>query len=466
MFCFISNCLKQMLNYTYLSLIFLYGLICWMIADVTIKSQGLISGKEILKSYDTIILFLVLINCIYFIITHFRETLNSRIRDAEILRLGRYKYFWGLAAAYFIYFAVFNAAPLYLTAFVQTIVNSSSAFYFSDYFNALLSTAFRAGLWPIALSLILIVWIKNDLLALIVWTAVYLTVTAISVISGLYKTGEGNAPLSAVPLIASSVISLLTFAGGFLISRRLTEYEYNEKISGGIFSLIAHKLGFVLSEFHYKMLGLKTQSLYLIFGLLGFVFVLSLTEGMGANNTVISKMYVAVFFPLLFSFNQYNLLAVDIDSGMIATNVLRKSGYARIVLNRWFTMLLPQTVFAVVFSFFIIGSTNGLNVSFLALVLVLNILFSSMNFSLSVFFMRPGFANFTVGFVGYLMLREDVQKVISSSELLRNVNLFGSIVSFTNSTPSPDHILIALCLSIMFILPAFNKLKRIDITAL
>ncbi|MGE5682014.1 MAG: hypothetical protein ACM34K_14185, partial [Bacillota bacterium] len=315
MFGFISNSLKQMLNFTYLSLLFLYGLICWMIADLSIKSHGLISGKEILKSYDPIILFLVLINCIYFIITHFRETLNGKMRDVQLVRLGKYKFFWGLIASYFIYFVVFNVMPLYLTAFVQNMVNGAAAFHLSDYLIAAVSTALRIGFWPIALSVILIVWIKNDLMTLIVWTIVYLIITAISAISGLYRTGSGNTPLSAVPLVVNTVIFLFTLAGGFLISRRLTEYEYNEKISGGIFPYIAHKLGFVLSEFHYKMIGLKTQSLYLIFGLLGFVFVLSLISGMGANSTVISKMYVAVFFPLLFSFNQYNLLAVDIESG-------------------------------------------------------------------------------------------------------------------------------------------------------
>ncbi|MGE5353929.1 MAG: hypothetical protein ACM3S2_19265 [Ignavibacteriales bacterium] len=463
---FISNSLKQLLNSTYLSLLFLYGVICWMVTDMAIKSQGVVSGKEILKSYDTIVLFLVLINCIYFIITHFRESLNSRVRDVEVIRLGNYKYFWGLIATYFIYFLVFNVLPLYMTAFVQNIVNSSSAFHFSDYLMALVSTALRAGFWPIVLSVILIVWIKNDLMTLILWTAVYFIITAISVISGLYKTGDGSTPLSLIPLLTNVVITLLTLTGGFFISRRLTEYEYNEKISGGIFPFIAHKLGRVLSEFHYKMLGLKTQSLYLIFGLLGFAFVLSLTEGMGANNTVISKIYVAVFFPLLFSFNQYNLLAVDIESGMIVTNVLRKTGYSMVVMNRWFTMLLPQMAFAVMFSFFIKGSVSGLSIYFLALVLALNLLFSSMNFSLSVFFMRPGFANFTVGFIAYLMLREDVQKVISSSTLLSHVNIFGSIASFTSSTPELSHILIALFFSIVFIMLAFKKLEKLDITTI
>ncbi|MGE5439832.1 MAG: hypothetical protein ACM3UR_08235, partial [Bacteroidota bacterium] len=99
------------------------------------------------------------------------------------------------------------------------------------------------------------------------------------------------------------------------------------------------------------------------------------------------------------------------------------------------------------------------------LVVMLNLLFSSMNFSLSVFFMRPGFANFTVGFIAYLMLREDVQTVISSSKLMSYVNVFGSITSFTNNTPALSHILIALFFSVMFILLAFNKLKKIDITA-
>ncbi|HEX2962009.1 MAG TPA: hypothetical protein VHO43_09480, partial [Ignavibacteriales bacterium] len=283
---------------------------------------------------------------------------------------------------------------------------------------------------------------------------------------GLYKTGDGSTPLSTVPLIANIAVSILTIGGGFIISRRLTEYDYNEKISGGIFPYIAHKLRFVLSEFHYKMLGLKTQSLYLIFGLLGFAFVLSLTAGMGANNTVISKIYVAVFFPLLFSFNQYNLLAVDIESGMIVTNILRKTSYSRIVMNRWFTMLLPQIVLAVMFSSFIRSSISGLSISFLALVLVLNLLFSSMNFSLSVFFMKPGFANFIVGFIAYLMLREDVQNIVSSNTIMSYVNIFGSITSFTNSTPALSHILIALFFSGIFILLAFNRLKKIDITTI
>lgn len=462
MLSFVYNSLRQMLNSTYLCLLCLYGLLSYMIVSMGYTQKGFMSSEEVLSSYNMIIMSLVTVNSVYFIISHFRETLNSSMRDALIARLGKYKYFWGLMTCYIVYLTVFNIIPLYLTALLQQLLNSHSGIDLQYYLTSYASAAWEAGFWPVLLSVIIIVWLKNDLLTLLVWAGFYLVTKGASAVLSMYKTSDGTNPFSGVPLIINSVLLLLTIVTGVIICRRLTEYEYNEKISGGIFAFIAGRLRFELSKFHYRMLGLKTQSLYLIFGSAGFILTLSFMSGMGADNTVICKIFSAVFLPLMFSFNQYNLVAVDLESGMAAVNILRKTGYEGVVLNRWFTMLVPQIVFSLLFSFLLINSAAGPGIPFVILVLMLNFLFSSMNLFLAVTFSRPGYANFIVGFIAYIMLREDIQKAVTSNPFLNTVNIFGSITSFTNHTPAPAHIIISAVIPAALIILARGKIKRIQ----
>ena len=278
----------------------------------------------------------------------------------------------------------------------------------------------------------------------------------------MYTSGEGSAPISALPVILSIVLNASAIVFGIRTRKKLTEYEYNEKISNGIFSAIAGALKLELSKFHYKMLGLKTQNLLLIFGSLGFALTLKLLSGMDANYAVISKIYAAVFFPLLFSFNQYSLIAVDIESGMMATNMLRKTEYRKIVFNRWITMLAPQIVLSVFYSVILFYIIADMNMLFMLLVIFFNLLFGSVNFFLSVYFNKPGYANFIIGFVAYLMLREDIQNIFSSNKILNSFNIFESVTSFTINNPMVIHVVFAALLSVVFILLTYSRLKRLE----
>lgn len=459
---FITYSLKQLLDSTYFSLLVLYALLCWMIGDLLYTQKGVLSSRDIIDSYNMIIFSLVMMNSVYFIISHFRETLNAKMRDVLITRLGKGKYFWGLIICYFIYVIAFYFFPLYLTALFQQIVHGRDNIVLPEYLNSFIHSIARTGVWTIVLPIFLIIWLKNDLLTLVIWSLIYFSISSASFISEQFQTIDGNL-LSGLPLIISVTINILALTGGIIISRKLTEYEYNEKISGGIFSFLAGTLKFDLSKFHYKMLGLKTQNLFFIFGTLGFAFILSMFRGLDVNSVVISKIYVAVFFPLLFSFNQYNLIAVDIESGMLATNLLRKIDYGKIVFNRWLTMLAPQIILAVVFSAILLNIIPGMNISFMALVILLNILFGSVNFFLSVYFNKSGYANFIIGFIAYLMLREDIQNIFISHKILNYFNIFGSITSFTIHNPTIIQIAFAFSISLVFIILTHNRLTKMKI---
>jgi hypothetical protein len=257
-------------------------------------------------------------------------------------------------------------------------------------------------------------------------------------------------------------LSLLAVFGGVILTHNLTKYNYNEKISDGILSLLARKLKFELSEFHFKMLGFKTQSLYLILGTLGFIFMVNIINGMNSSTIVITKIFVGVFFPLLFSLNQYNLIAVDIESGMIVVNILRKNNYDWVVINRWLTMLIPQITFSLLLSFILFSSQDTVNILFLILVLMLNLLLNSLNLFLSVYFKKSGYANFIIGFITYLMLREDIQKVITSNKFLNSMNILECITSFSNNTPAISHILIPFVISVITVSVTMQKLRHLE----
>ena len=218
--------------------------------------------------------------------------------------------------SYFFYVIVFFVLPLYVAAVLQQTLHGVSEISLSVYLNSYFTAALRIGVWSVLFPAVLIVWIKNDLLTLITWGLIYLLVSFAYSFSDMYTTVNGNNIIQNIPFILFAVTNGLAVLSGIFLCRRLAEYKYGEKISGGVFSSIAGLLKLDLAKFHYRMLGLKTQNLFLIFGSLGFVLVLTLLKGMDANSVVISKIYVAVFFPLLFSFNQYDLIKIDTESGM------------------------------------------------------------------------------------------------------------------------------------------------------
>ncbi|MGE5499899.1 MAG: hypothetical protein ACM3Q2_17635, partial [Syntrophothermus sp.] len=173
---------------------------------------------------------------------------------------------------------------------LQQYLESPININFTDYLFGFFSIFIKIGFWPILLGIILIVWIKNDLLTLIAWMVVYLIIMGFVFVSEMTQANDGNIFISVSPTSIILSLSLLAVFGGVILTHNLTKYNYNEKISDGIFSLLARKVKFELSAFHFKMLGFKTQSLYLILGTLGFVFMVNIINGMNSSTIVITKI--------------------------------------------------------------------------------------------------------------------------------------------------------------------------------
>ena len=141
-------------------------------------------------------------------------------------------------------------------------------------------------------------------------------------------------------------------------------------------------------------------------------------------------------------------------------NRLKKTEYGNIIFSRWLTVLIPQLLLSFVYSVILHYMISGIGIPFMLLALGLNVLFSIVNFSLSLIFTRPGYANLLIGFAAYLILREDIQNYIISNRALNSLNIFECVTSFTNNAPSPSQIALPALMSAGLIIFYFVRLKE------
>lgn len=461
---FVSNTLRQMLDGSYIILLCIYTLLGWFIVELTLQ-QGQMPGTEaVIALYNSVVFTLVLFTCIYLSITHFRESLTRSNRDILLLHLGNNRFFGGLLLAYAIFFCVFFTVPVYAVSVLQQYLSGVVHINYMQYTIALvqvIAISFPAIITAIAL----FIWIKNEIFALLVWMLLYSSAALIMLIISMIQTNTSSSLNILVKLGFYTLVNVGTMLIGWYLSKRLTRYEYAERIRGGVFAFISRKLHLPLSASHYGMIGLRTQNLYLIFGLAGLAFLLVQFLAANAQTIIIAKIYCAVLMPVLFSLNQYSTIRIDITSGMLPVLHLKPVTYRSILFNRWLCLLAPQLIITFLFALLLIRLHSAIAVSFIAYAILLSILFSSANFMMSVLLKNSGIANFIEGGIVYIMLREDVQNFFISSELLQKVNILSSVVSANTHQPESWHWIFAVLLIFISVLYTNKTLDNENLLA-
>ncbi|MDP3442398.1 MAG: hypothetical protein Q8T08_06005, partial [Ignavibacteria bacterium] len=117
---------------------------------------------------------------------------------------------------------------------------------------------------------------------------------------------------------------------------------------------------------------------------------------------------------------------------MIISLLCRQVSYAYIVFNRLVLLLLPQLIVIIIMVIVVEIFSPKMTFELLAYLLILNVfhalvkvLFSSTRISIH-------YSNILIITINYILLREDVQTVMNSNQLLIYLNFLSPIVSNSN----------------------------------
>jgi len=390
------------------------------------------------KNYDLILFSIALLNYILFINVHFRDQLKGENYNLLALRLTNNEIFWGLVFVYMLYFVVGFAIPAYGCAFIQQLYYAPTKIDISIYLIKICSVVTSYLLFWTVFSLWLTILFRNDFIMLLIFIVVYFFSIVLNLLTNgllfnqnwLIDSLNNGITLgnSMENIIIWLLFILTTILLGMYISRNLKKLSLVEKYKSGIFSMAAGKLKAFLSMHHYNMMGLSNQRIITFFIIIGFIFIILLVKNENTDLLLMGNLYVGVLVPILFSFNQYFLIKIDKDAGMVHNNFLREMSYARIILSRWLILLLPQLLMAVILTLILKIYITQIHFSFIIYIILLNIFFSLINLCFSIITQAGMAANLFLLFFVYVQLREDVQNLINSNFFLKKINVFYSLL--------------------------------------
>jgi len=342
-----------------------------------------------------------------------------------------------LVTSYLVFFSVGFGLVGYCVAFCQQFVLASHTVNWTVFVLKALDGIFGFGLFWIIVGAWVVVRIRNEFTALFTLTVLY----AISQIANFATRGalfdqlwlarafldenlSGGVQAGCLWLISvGAAVAVGRFLGG-----QISQVEFSEPYHEGILARMSRLLGLDLSMHHYKMMGLTSQKILMIFSAAWLILIIALARNPVADLSVLTKLYLGAVLPLMFSFNQYFLVKIDIDAGMTHNNFLRQLSYARIVFNRWLALLIPQLLVAVLSCVILSVTVTPLPLSFVVYVLVLNVFCSIANFFFAVSTQTNAIANLFLFFFVYLQLREDMQATVFSRPWLRQLNVFSPLL--------------------------------------
>ncbi|MEO8233348.1 MAG: hypothetical protein ABI638_13775 [Ignavibacteriota bacterium] len=438
MFAFVKYNLLKLFTVTHLFVVAIYLSFAWFLSTPNLDFSSVYNSLRLTKNYDLILFSVALLNYILFVNNHFRDELITESYNLLAVRLTNNEIFWGLILVYLIYFLVGFATPFYCTALFQQLYYAPSKVELSIFLLKILSILTSYLLFWTVFSLWLKLLFRNDIIELLIFVFVYCIFLVFNLLtSGLLfnqtwfidnifsSLSSGNWSEKMIIWLLFISISIVL---GKHISRKLTRLNLIEKYKIGIFSTIAGKLKAFLSMHHYNMIGLSNQRILTFFTTIGFVFIVFLVQNKNFDLLLLGNLYIGVFVPVLFSFNQYYIIKIDKDAGMIHNNFLREIPYARIILFRWFILLLPQLLVALLLTLTLKVFIVQIHYSFVIYIILLNVLFSLINLCFSIATQEGMIANIFLLFFVYVQLREDTQNLINSNLFLKQLNIFYNLL--------------------------------------
>ena len=327
----------------------------------------------------------------------------------------------------------------------------------------------------IVITIGLFVWLRNDFVVLIIIIPAYLFSILLNVFSdGLYFNqhwidniflSKNSSNLILNHFFFWLFIILITILIGNFLIKKIPFIDFFPPYRTGLFARLANFFKTYLSKHHLNMMGLANQKILTIFSLLGLIFIIYIIRNPNAQMIVLAKIYLGAFIPILFSFNQFYIIEIDRDAGMIHNNFTRQTEYFRIILNRWFLLLIPQLIISALYSLVVSLFAQELSISIIIYILLLNIFCSSFNLLFAIKTRTNITANLILLFSVYIMLRDDVQCFLISYNWLNKFNIFYALLQ-DKHVILLEHWIICLILIFVFIFLSKLFLQRISYVVL
>ncbi|MBU1299115.1 MAG: hypothetical protein KKB77_08210 [Bacteroidetes bacterium] len=468
---FIAHQLRSLFSLYHFLTIFVYISFSWFLAQPILDPSAVYSSSKLTSYYDAILMSLGILSFLLTVLGHFRNALQRGRRELLAVRLSNNQIFWGLVTSYIIFFLIGFSIPVYGAALIQQWLYAPDNVTYSVFLLKITAGFTGYVLFWLVATLALLTKLRNDFTVLVIFVVAYGALFILQFLFDglafdhfwLLSIWQGT-KASWRTIVGCSVAWLgnlsVAFFMGNSLAKRLQQVELVEPFKKGLFVRFAERLGLHLSMHHLKMMGFHNQKILTLFALVGLAFTLVLLTNPRGDLIVFGKLYLGALLPILFSFNQYYIIQLDRDAGMVHNNFLRAMSYPHIVFHRWALLLVPQILLALSFSLLVMIITGKLSIAFIAYLLFLNIFCSLFNLVFSVLTQSSGPANVMLLLFIYVQLRQDVQDVFASLPLLNTFNLFYPLLQEQNVVPNFLWIMMIVCIgTIMFLI--LRSLRRV-----
>jgi len=454
MHAFILRNFKALISPAYAAVLIVYLAFAWFLADPAFDPTAVFSSEKLTDIYDLILMSFMMVNFLLFIIHDFKREWAPSKRDILASRLTARRMLRGLIVGYLLFFLVCFVIPTYGVAVVQQLMYAQDNVRWLTFILKASSGIVGYTFFWILITIWCIARIRNEFVAShgTLFSAYWLA-----------NAAKDDNPLSHWN---EALIWVSVTAAAFFLAWRLEltigQKEIREPYREGLLSRVARRIGADLAMHHYRMMGLASQKLLMFCTMGGLAFLIPLFRRTDVNLLPLAKVYLGAFVPLLFSFNQYFMVKIDRDAGMTHNNFLRTMPYPRIVLHRWFVLLLPQLFVQLLFVFIAGVLSQPFPLSFVVYILLLNVLWSAANLFFATATMTNSVANVFLLFLVYVQLRDDVQHLFQSSALLNRFNILGELVQPGFVSVAVIHWLIVGALIASSLLLAFHRLSTVQ----
>lgn len=460
---FVAHQLRSLFSLYHFLIVFAYFSFAWFLAHPLLDPSAVYSSSKLTSYYDAILMSLGILSFLLTALGHFRNALQRGRRELLAVRLSNNQIFWGLVTSYLLFFLIGFSIPAYGAALIQQWVYAPDSVNYSVFLLKITAGFTGYVLFWLVATLALLTKLRNDFTVLVIFVVAYGASFILQFhLDGLafdhfwlltiWQGMKASWQTTVGSFIAWVGVFMATYFLGNRIAQRLQQVELVEPFKKGLFVRFTEKLELHLSVHHLKMMGLHNQKILTLFALVGLAFTLVLLTNPRGELIVFGKLYLGALLPILFSFNQYYIIQLDRDAGMVHNNFLRAMSYPHIVFHRWALLLVPQILVALSFSLLIMIVTGKLSITFIAYLLLLNIFCSLFNLVFSVVTQSNGPANVMLLLFVYVQLRQDVQDVFASLPLLNTFNLFYPLLQEQNVVPDFLWIIIVGCIGTMMFL--------------
>ncbi len=464
---FIYFNLRNLFTKTFPIIIFIYLSFAWFLNDRNLNPASFDSSSNLTGSYDLVLFSIMFLNYVLLAIQHFEKEIANKRFTILHTRISENQFIGGLFVAYISFFIVGFILPTYLVALLQQSIFSPGNIEYGVFISKSFSIALSLPIIWLTIAIFLFRKYRDSFVVIIIviilyavsFVIIYLTNGLVFDYLWLYKMTNYNDSFLRLSMISLFWSFLLFVSLIFLskISKRISDDGGSSSYKNSFLSKLADRFNLYLAKYHIKMMGRANQKILTLFLLIGLLLIIPAIKNPAANLLVLGKIYIGAFVPLLFSFNQYYIIQIDRDAGMIHNNFLRMTKYSKIILHRWLLLITPQLIIVSIFVSIFSAILFPFQITFYIYIILLCICISLVNLLFAVISKNNNAANLIVFFLVYLQLRDNVRESFFRMPFLKKLNIFEPLLQSDNGTILFIHflILILILLIILFILKIF-----------